>query len=81
MMGHVVPLWRLELDDGCVAHVEQRDGRVWWRLVQPDGRAEVLGRSADEQGARRRVVLAWRVATGLRGVPEAVREAALRGAA
>jgi hypothetical protein len=81
MLGHVVPLWRLELDDGCVAHVEQRDGRVWWRLVQPGGRAEVLGRSADEQGARLRVVLAWRDATGLRGVPEAVREAALRGAA
>lgn len=81
MLGHIVPLWSLELGDGCVAHVEIRDDRVWWRLVQPAGRAEVLGVSRDEQGARLRVVLAWRDATGLRGVPERVRDAALRGAA
>lgn len=81
MLGHVVPLWRLELDDGCVAHVEQRDGRVWWRLVQPAGRAEVLGVARDEQGGRLLAVLAWRDATGLRGVPDAVRDAALAGAA
>lgn len=81
MLGHAVPLWRLQLPDGCVALVERRDGVVWWRLVQPAGRAEVLGVARDEQGGRLLAVLAWRDATGLRGVPDAVRDAALAGAA
>lgn len=81
MLGHVVEVWRLQLPDGCVALVERRDGVVWWRLVQPAGRAELLGVARDEQGARILAVLAWRDAAGLRGVPDAVRDAALRGAA
>lgn len=81
MLGHAVQVWRLQLPDGCVALVERRDGVVWWRLVQPAGRAEVLGMARDEQGGRILAVLAWRDATGLRGVPDAVRDAALAGAA
>ena len=74
-------LWSLELPDGRRVQVEQLSGaRVLWRLCGVGGRAEV-GWASDEQAGRMAAVLCWRDATGLRGVPEPVRDAALRGAA
>ena len=75
-------LWELTLPDGLRVQVEPLScGRVLWRLCGAAGRAEVVGWAGDEQAGRLRAVLCWRDATGLRGVPEAVRDAALRGAA
>jgi hypothetical protein len=75
-------LWELALPDGLRVQVERMaSGRVLWRLCGATGRAEVVGWAADEQAGRLCAVLCWRDATGLRSVPEAVREAALRGAA
>lgn len=75
-------LWELVLPDGWRAQVEQLgSARVLWRLRAAAGGAEVVGWASDEQAGRMLAVLCWRDATGLSGVPEAVREAALRGAA
>lgn len=75
-------LWELELPDGRRVQVEQLGiGRVLWRLCGVAGRADVVGWAGDEQAGRMSAVLCWRNVTGTIRIPQAVRDAALRGAA
>ena len=72
-------VWQLPLGDGCTARVERHEAVVWWRLLQPPGRAEVVGCAVDEQSARMICVMVWRDASGLDSVPDVVRDHALHG--
>jgi len=75
-------LWELELPDGRRVQVEQLGiGRVLWRLCGVAGCAEVVGWAGDEQAGRMAAVLCWRNVSGVRSIPQSVRDAALRGAA